>query len=39
MAYRTAACIDLDVEVPIAPFKDLTKMQPGEPDEDMNGYG
>jgi len=30
-AYKTAACIDLHVEVPVVPFKDLAKMQPGEP--------
>ena len=30
-AYKTAARIDLHIEVPVVPFKDLSKMAPGEP--------
>ena len=30
-AYKTAARIDLHIEVPVVPFKDLSQMAPGEP--------
>ena len=30
-AYKTAACIDLQIELAAVPFSDLSKMAPGEP--------
>ena len=36
--YKTAACIDLQIEIQAVPFAQLSQMQPGEPSANIRAH-